>query len=346
MMKKLSWFNKGIFCLTVFISIITLLGYLLPFLAPKLFPFLSVVTLVLPSLLIVNVALFCYWGMQFKRQVFLPLFVLLLGLTSFPKFYKFTEKVIEREEDDFVLMSYNVRLFNLFKWIPDEAVPEKIKEFVEMQDPDILCLQEFSKNARLSFPQFKYRYITTHGKKIKTGQAIYSKFQIIDKGEINLPNSNNNVVFVDILKEKDTIRVYSMHLQSVNISPDIHEKIDEVKSKKILNRLSKAFREQQLQSELIQAHSADAEYPVIICGDLNNSAFSYVYRNIKGELQDAFVEAGKGFGATYHFPYYPARIDYVFVDKRIEIRSFKTHSDFVNSDHYPITTSLKLKSND
>lgn len=342
-MKRLSWFNKTIFILTVFICSITLMGYLLPFLAPKLFPFLSVVTLVLPSLLIANVVLSFYWGLQFKKQTVLPFLVLLLGITSFPKFYKFTEKELDKENDDFVLMSYNVRLFNLFEWIPDEAVPDKIKEFVEVQDPDVLCLQEFSNNAKLSFPQFKYRYITTHGKKIKTGQAIYSKYQIIDKGEINLPNSNNNVVFVDILKERDTIRIYSMHLQSVNISPDIHEKIDEVKSKKIFNRLSKAFREQQLQAELMLAHRVDTKYPMIICGDLNNSAFSYVYRNIKGELQDAFIEAGKGFGATYDFPYYPARIDYVFVDKRIEVCSFKTHSEFVNSDHYPITTRLKLK---
>ncbi len=342
-MKKLSWFNKVVFSITVFISLITLMGYLLPFLAPKLFPFLSVVTLVLPSLLILNVILFFYWGFQLKRQVLVPFLVLMVGLTSFSRFYKFTEKEEEKSNEDFVLMSYNVRLFNLFEWIPDQAVPEKIKEFIEIQDPDVLCLQEFSKNAKLNFPQYKYRYITTHGKKIKTGQAIYSKFQIIDKGEINLPNSNNNVIFVDILKGRDTIRIYSMHLQSVNISPDIHEKIDEAKSKKILNRLSKAFREQQLQSELMQAHRMDATYPMIVCGDLNNSAFSYVYRNIKGDLKDAFVEAGRGFGATYNFPYYPARIDYVFVDKRLEVRSFKTHSDFINSDHYPITTSLKIK---
>lgn len=345
-MKRLSWFNKVVFCMTLFISLITLMGYLLPFLAPKLFPFLSVVTLILPSLLILNVVLFFYWALQFKRQVIVPFLVLMVGLTSFSRFYKFTEKEEEKDIEDFVLMSYNVRLFNLFEWIPDQAVPEKIKDFIEVQDPDVLCLQEFSKNAKLNFPQYKYRYITTHGKKIKTGQAIYSKFQIIDKGEINLPNSNNNVIFVDILKGKDTIRIYSMHLQSVNISPDIHEKIDEAKSKKILNRLSKAFREQQLQSELMQAHRIDAKYPIIVCGDLNNSAFSYVYRNIRGELKDAFVEAGSGFGATYHFPYYPARIDYIFVDKRMEVKSFKTHSNFINSDHYPITTSLKIRNSE
>jgi hypothetical protein len=36
-----------------------------------------------------------------------------------------------------------------------------------------------------------------------------------------------------------------------------------------------------------------------------------MYRNIKGTLKDSFEEAGKGFGATYKFKYYPTRIDYI-----------------------------------
>ena len=103
------------------------------------------------------------------------------------------------------------------------------------------------------------------------------------------------------------------------------------------------FAVQQLQSELIKQHKAECHYPLIICGDLNNSAFSYVYRNIKGNMKDAFEEAGKGFGKTYDYDYYPARIDYVFVDKRIEVKNFVNHDNFINSDHFPITTRLTLR---
>lgn len=341
-MKKLSWFDRLVYGLNLILALSTLLGYFLPLLAPKLFPFLSVITLVLPSFLILNILFLAYWAVRFKRQFILPLAVLLLGIPFITKFYKVSGKDLDRGEDDFVLMSYNVRLFNLFNWIPDEEVPHKIKEFIDLQDPDVLCLQEFSKNTDLKFPQYEYKYITSKGKKIKTGQAIYSKFRILDQGEINLPNSNNNVIYADILKDKDTIRVYSMHLQSVNISPDIHEKIDEAKSRKIFYRLSQAFKEQQLQSELIRSHMQDSNFINIICGDMNNSAFSYVYRTIRGDLKDAFVEAGQGFGATYHFPYYPARIDYVFADSRLEVCHFVTHADFINSDHYPIVARLRV----
>ncbi|WP_430613732.1 endonuclease/exonuclease/phosphatase family protein [Flavobacterium sp. JP2137] len=341
-MKRLSWFNKTVFFLNIILAILTLLGYFLPFLAPKLFPFLSVLTLILPMLLIANIFFLVYWGLQFKRQLLLSAVILLLGTTFINKFYKFSGRETPLHEDDFVVMSYNVRLFNLFNWIKDADVAAKIKEFVDHEDPDVLCLQEYSKNAKLKFPQYKFKYTTKHGQNIQTGQAIFSKYRMIDKGEIHFPNSNNNVIYADIVKGKDTLRVYSMHLQSVNISPDIHEKIDEKKSKLIFNRLSVAFKEQQLQSELIQSHMDDSKHPKIICGDMNNSAFSYVYRNIRGDLQDAFVEAGYGFGKSYHFVYYPARIDYVFVDNRIEVKAFKTYDDFINSDHYPIAARLKM----
>lgn len=342
-MKQLSWFNKIVFFLNVLVAVGTLLGYVLPFLAPKLFPLLSVFTLILPSLLLLNFFFLLYWAVQVKRQVILSALILVLGFTFITKFYKITGKDEPTDPNDIVLMTYNVRLFNLFKWIPDEFVPQKIKEFVDLQDPDILCLQEYSKSAALNFKQYPYKYVVSHGDKIKTGQAIYSKYRIIDKGEINLPNSNNNVIFADVLIQSDTLRVYSIHLQSVSISPDIHEKLDEEKSKRIFKRIASAFKEQQMQSELIQSHMKDATHRKVICGDMNNSAFSYVYSNIKGDLKDAFIEAGSGFGKSYDFPYYPMRIDYVFVDPSILVKSFKTYSDFRNSDHFPIVTRLALE---
>ena len=76
---------------------------------------------------------------------------------------------------------------------------------------------------------------------------------------------------------------------------------------------------------------------------MNNSAFSYVYRNVKGNLNDSFEEAGKGFGETYNFKYYPSRIDYILTDKSLQVKSFTNYSKFKNSDHYPIIARLSFK---
>ena len=247
-------------------------------------------------------------------------------------------------------MSYNVRLLNVFKWLDRDDVPDDILTFINEKNPDILCIQEFSNSANIDLKVYSHKYILMEGNQIKTAQAIFSKFPIINQGNIAFPNSNNNVVFADIKKGKDVIRVYNMHLQSIKISPDVSEldeknidAINQGKSQKLFNRISKAFMQQQQQAELIKEHKKDCPYPIIICGDMNNSAFSYVYRNIKGSLKDSFEEAGIGFGSTYKFRYYPARIDYIFADDTMKVKKFESFSDFENSDHYPIMARLSME---
>ena len=337
------------FLLNVVLTVSTFIAYALPFLAPKVFPILSVFTLFMPLFFILNGLFFIYWGIQFKKRMILSGLVLLMGITFINKFYKFSAKEYPETENDFTVMSYNVRLFNVFKWLDRDDVPANILAFINEKNPDILCIQEFSNSANIDLKVYRHRYIFMEGNKIKTGQAIFSKFPIIDQGNIVFPNSNNNVVFADIKKGKDIIRVYNMHLQSIKISPDVNEinenidAIDQGKSQKLFNRISKAFKKQQQQAEMIKEHKKDCPYPIIICGDLNNSAFSYVYRNIKGKLKDAFEEAGKGFGPTYKFRYYPARIDYVLADDKMTVKKFESFPEFENSDHYPIMAKLSME---
>lgn len=348
-MKKLSWFNKVMFFFNIVLTVLTFLAYVLPFLAPKLFPFLSVLTLILPLFLILNGLFFVYWMFQIKRQMILSGIVLILGITFINKFYKFSSIDQTIEEKDFVVMSYNVRLFNLFQWIPRENVGDDIKQFINEQNPDILCIQEYSETANVDLRVYKHKFIFMQGKNIKTGQAIFSKYPIIDNGNIEFPESDNLIVYADIRKGKDTIRVYNMHLQSIKISPDVNEMQDNVdsinqqKSQLVVKRISKAFTKQQIQAEILVRHKKECNYPMIICGDMNNSAFSYVYRSIKGNLNDCFEEAGKGFGQTYNFKYYPARIDYIFADKRFKVKNFQNFHEIKSSDHYPILTRLMIE---
>lgn len=347
-MKNLSWFNKIMFFLNIVLAVVTFLAYILPFLAPKLFPFLSVITLVLPLILIVNVLFLIYWGIQMKRQVLLPSLVLLMGIPFINKFYKFSETNLPETENDFTVMSYNVRLLNVYKWIERDDVPELIESFINDKNPDILCIQEYSE-GKINLRAYQHKYILMKGENTKTGQAIFSKFPIIDKGDIVFPNSSNNAIYADIKKGKDTIRVYNMHLQSIKITPDVHEinediqGINEQKSKRIIRSMSQAFKEQQDQAEIIMNHKKNSKLPEIICGDMNNSAFSFVYRSIRGNLNDTFEEAGSGFGKTYNFNYYPARIDYIFADKKMKVKEFENFPDFVNSDHFPIFTRLAFE---
>lgn len=350
-MKNLSWFNKVMFVLNIALAVMTFIAYVFPFLAPKAFPLLSVLTLFMPLFFIINGLFFVYWAIQFKKRMIVSGLVLLIGITFINKFYKFSSVELPKAENDFTIMSYNVHLFNVFKWIDRDDVPSEILSFINDKNPDILCIQEYSSSANIDLKVYPHRYIFTDGNNIKTGQAIFSKFPIIDQGNVIFPNSTNNVVFADIKKGTDIIRVYNMHLQSLKISPDVNEidenieAINQDKSQMMFKRISVAFKEQQEQAEIFKEHIKGCEYPIIICGDMNNSAFSYVYRGIKGKLKDSFEEAGKGFGETYKFRYYPARIDYIFVDETITVKKFENFPEFINSDHFPIMARLSFDQN-
>jgi len=245
-------------------------------------------------------------------------------------------------------MSYNVRLFNLFEWIEDDTVGDQILSFVNEKNPDILCVQEYSENANIDLRVYKYKAVFMEGNKIKTGQAIFSKFPIFNQGNLQIKDIGNNITFADIKKGKDTIRVYNIHLQSIKISPDVNEisehveTINKNKSQQVFTRIRDAFKKQEQQAEVLVNHRKECNYPIIIAGDMNNSAFSYVYRSIKGNLNDCFEEAGKGFGQTYKFKYYPARIDYIFADKRMKVKSFTNFSEFQNSDHFPVMARVSF----
>ncbi|OYX84500.1 MAG: endonuclease [Flavobacteriales bacterium 32-34-25] len=348
-MKNLSWFNRGMFFLNIVLIVVTFIAYVLPFLAPKIFPLLSVLTLFMPLFFILNSLFFVYWAIQLKKRMMISGLVLLMGITFINKFYKFSSKEYPESDKDFVVMSYNVRLFNLFNWQDKSDIPESILEFINDKNPDILCIQEYSSSAHIDLKVYPHRTIFMEGNQIKTGQAIFSKFPIIEQGKITFPNSDNNVVYADIKKGKDIIRVYNMHLQSIKISPDVNEisknidVINKEKSQMIFIRISEAFKQQQQQAEILNDNIKQCQYPLIICGDMNNSAFSYVYRIIKGSLKDGFEESGKGFGQTYRFKYYPARIDYIFADKEMTVKKFENFTDFENSDHYPIMAKLSLE---
>jgi len=125
----------------------------------------------------------------------------------------------------------------------------------------------------------------------------------------------------------------------------IDTKVENLKnedSERLFKRIGTTFKMQQFQTDLFLKHKQECKYKMVICGDFNNTAFSYVYRQIKGDLVDAFKEAGNGFGRTYDFKFFPVRIDFIFADQAFLVNGFKTF-DKKYSDHYPIMSTLSLE---
>ena len=313
-----------------------------PYIAPKSFPLLSTLSLAVPLLIFIHVLFVLYWWLiGFKRQFFLSAFCIALAIlfSYFP--YKFSGKNTI-SGDVLSVISYNVRLFNRYEWIDDKKVPYKISHFIEHEDPDVLALQEYFISDKLSI-NYPYSYIEYKGDKKGFGQAIYSKYKIINKGSLDFDNSSNNAIFIDILKNNDTIRIYNIHLVTLGVKQNNLNlsNLDEKKSKKLIQRLKSAFVKQQDQVEQFILHKESCDYKMIICGDLNNTAYSWAYHKVKDDFLDTFIEAGKGFGKTFSFKKYPLRIDFILVDPIFKVNH---HQNFDKelSDHEPIMAKVSL----
>ena len=168
----------------------------------------------------------------------LSLLVLIVGYNQVISFYKFPSESVSKSKDTFSVMSYNVRLFNLYNWIDDKTIPIKIQEFITKESPNILCFQEYDSSSDLDFKSYTYQHQTNASKNKKSELAIFSTYKILKSGFIDFPNSANSAIFADILIKSDTIRVYNAHLQSTGIDANMDvETLDSEQSNKLLNRL-------------------------------------------------------------------------------------------------------------
>ena len=103
-----------------------------------------------------------------------------------------------------------------------------------------------------------------------------------------------------------------------------------------MEKLKKAFQKRGTQAEILRAAIDQSPHPVIVLGDFNDTAISYTYKTIIGDLQDAFLTKGWGVGSTFTGPLPYLRIDYVLVDPVFEIADFKVIEKKF-SDHYPVS---------
>ncbi len=318
-----------------------LLSYLLPYVSPKTFPSLSVLSLTVPILIIVNLIFLLYWTVLLNKKLILSLVVLILGATHVSSLYKLSGKSSDHIEDSISLLSYNVHSFNRFDWIDSDSIPQDISKLVKEQNPDIFCAQEFYNNPDIDFSQYTYEYQDFNNDNGELAMVVFSKFPIVNKGSLHFKRTANNIIFTDIVIKSDTIRVYNVHLQSHKISPNTGELARE-DSQKLLKRIAMSFETQQEQTEKLIEHIKTSPYKNIVLGDFNNSPYSYVYNKVKSEgLQDAFKEAGKGFGRTFDFDLFPLRIDFILVSENFEVLEFKNFDQEL-SDHYPIFSRIKL----
>jgi vancomycin resistance protein VanJ len=334
-MKNLSFLDKILYIVNSLIATVLLLSYLLPYISPKTIPAFAILSLFVPFLLLINIIFAVYWLIKLKKQFLLSFVILIIGWLFITPFYKISSKSSSLNSD-LKLMSYNVKTFDFFTKAEDPLSFQNGFDFIKSKDLDVLVIQEYyqSKKTTLSFP---YKYVKLKSTRGAFGMAIYSKYKIINSGSLDLKSKGNNIIFADIVKEKDTIRIYNVHFESLRIKPN-EENFGEESSEKLIKRISKSFKKQAAQAALFLKHEQLWKGKKVVCGDFNNTAYSWMYHTISKNKKDAFIEAGKGFSKTYNY-WFPLRIDFILTDENAIINQFLTYSEKY-SDHFPIQAKI------
>lgn len=371
-MKKLSLGNKILLFLNIAAAWALLLAYLAGKYSPADFWMLSFFGLGYPVILIVNILFALYWGVMLRPQVFISLVCIVIGFRTFDNFYhipifsnkKMETELAEQADSVYKIMSYNVRLFDLYNWSNNTKTRDQMFNLLVEESPDIACFQEFyyddrkefnSLDSMQSFMKAKNVHVevtTTVQKTNHFGIATFSRFPIVNRGKIVFDGTSNMCLYTDIKIGTDTIRVYNMHLQSIRFGSKDYKVIDKLINRQevdefdgartIMGRMKKAFVKRAWQAEVVSAHIRKSPYKVLVCGDFNDSPTSYTYATISRGLYDAFKISGSGLGRTFIDRFPSFRIDYIMHSKDIKSADFETIAREL-SDHYPITCSFKVR---
>ncbi len=355
-MKKILSF---LFIFIFFLSLLSLiLSYGSVYISPGKLLFPAVFGLFFPVLFFIQLFFLIVWAVKRSKWFFLSLISIISGYYRINDFYAFPQKkVISAEVNPLKIMSYNVRLFDLYNWSGKSETRENILKVIENENPDILCLQEyysdekFNNTSRIIDFQHTKDYLISD--KIKTGYsgvAIFSRYPIISSGYVEIDSGSPKCIYADILRDSDTLRIYNLHLASVHLSNndyriikkfDLKEDEDLNEVTGIGSKLLRAYKIRSHEVETIAPHIHSSPYRTIVCGDFNDTPVSYTYKQIKGTFKDSFIEKGKGIGNTYDYGLPIFRIDYILHSPLIETKSYR-QTDHFWSDHYAVTVLFEI----
>lgn len=366
---KMSIATKFMVVVNIFFICLLLLSYLSLFISPAKFWPVAFAGLAYPVFLIFNLFFVLFWLVFLKKYFLLSLITILLGYNQIKTFINFSGSDRKLSfEKSIKLMSYNVRLFDLYNWHNESGrkTREAIFDLIKTESPDFLCIQEYysgaGKNADFSDTicdktGYKYKYIELINKenaKLPYGLAIFSKYPIIGTKKLQFSNSNVNFCqSCDVIIGADTVRVMNLHLESIKFGKEDYNFVSEMTNtpsnndnlkkgtRLILSKMKNAYQRRAAQIETVATYIKSSPYPVLMAGDFNDTPVSYSYRQIDNVLDDSFVDAGKGLGQTHTQLLPLLRIDFIFHSiafKAIEHRTI----DKDYSDHFPVVARFEL----
>jgi endonuclease/exonuclease/phosphatase family metal-dependent hydrolase len=308
----------------------------------------------------------CFHGLVLLLSLFgrwrigwLALLVTLAGVPFWRSTFQVSadsDSVFMPDPGSLTIVNYNVKNFDHYTYSRvGSDVPERLLDWLVATQADVLCLQEVQDlgkapfNATQRLREAGYRHTATFDQKARpSGLVVYAKHPIVGVDNAYF-GGQNGLVSADMVWQTDTLRIINVHLHSMTLRFEGLRKSQDMAQTKaalreIARKMKKGYEERTEQAALLSEWIAASPYPVIVCGDFNETPYSYVYRMLQKQLSNAYEEKGRGFGFTFRSAPYWIRIDHQFYDpNRLNLVAFKTHREITLSDHYPLRATYSMK---
>lgn len=364
---KLFSFHTLVFLASIAAITALIISYFSPYIDPINNRIIPLFGLAYPVIMLGNMLLFLYWLVLRKwKMTILYLFVFIAGISVHHRFITWNSPSKNDSDKTLSIVSYNVRLFDVYDWFGrGTQTKEAIYRYIDSVGADIYCFQEFyNENDSKEFNSIKNiknilgkahhygRYTSGSRGKSRFGVVTISRYPIIHSGYLDLNSvASNHCIYTDIQKEEEIFRIYNLHIGSIQVQDDEYDLFSSLpnnletdkteRSKRLIGRLVGAFKTRSKQVDDIITHASSSPYPVIICGDFNDTPISNAYHKFYSKYSDAFLSAGKGIGTTYAGRIPANRIDFIFHDKTFNATKFAIQRE-VLSDHRAIYTELAI----
>jgi endonuclease/exonuclease/phosphatase family metal-dependent hydrolase len=303
------------------------------YIPPKIFPWFNLLSLGFPLLVIGYIIITFFWIFSWKKRAFVFMFMGLFFLNPVKRWINYSSE--SKETANLKIVTFNIKGGILGK--------EEIQEYINAQKADLVFIQEYGDG------DLKLKNLT--GKNTVPINSLYTNYKIVSR-----KNLFENLYDGDITAQCEQIdleirgkiyRVINVHLESFGVVKSMvklngNGEEDETKVKNLIKRLIPTFKSHQEQVQIIRKSIDTSPYPVIVAGDFNAVPNSYEYYKTSEGLKDAFYEAGRGSGTSFHDYKYPLRIDYIFTSESIKPVSYKVDRSVNLSDHFPVIATFKI----